>query len=67
MIPMAVRAAVDVWWACSFIPAKETVPTVAKAIMIAKESPMSPTRFITNAFLEAVAYAGFWFQKPINR
>ena len=55
MIPMAVRAAVDVCSACSLIPANETVPTVAKAIMIAKESPMSPIRFITNAFLEAVA------------
>ena len=52
---MAVSAPVDVWSTCSLIPANETVPTVAKAIMIAKESPMSPTRFITNAFLDAVA------------
>jgi hypothetical protein len=35
------------------------VPIVAKAIMIAKDNPISPTRFITKAFLDAVAYAGF--------
>ena len=58
-MPIAVKAAVDVWWACSLMPSKETVPIVAKAIMIAKESPMSPIRFMTNAFFDAVAYAGF--------
>ena len=56
---MAVNAVSDVPSDASLTPAKETVPRVANAIMMAKESPMSPIRFITNAFLEAVAYAGF--------
>ena len=64
---MAVSAVSDAPSDASFTPAKETVPRVANAIMMAKESPMSPIRFMTNAFFEAVAYAGFWFQNPINR
>ena len=35
--------------------------------MIASDKPTSPTRFATKAFFAAVAYAGFSFQKPINR
>ena len=66
-MPIPVRAAVDVCSAAAFTPVNETVPIVANAIMMAKESPMSPTRFMINAFLEAVAYAGLWFQKPIKR
>ena len=54
-MPIPVNAAVDVCSAAAFTPEKETVPIVAKAIMMAKESPMSPIRFITNAFLDAVA------------
>ena len=56
---MAVIVASDANSASSFTPLNETVPSDAKAIMIAKERPISPIRFITNAFLEAVAYAGF--------
>ena len=56
---MAVSAVSDALCDASFTPAKETVPRVANAIMMAKESPMSPIRFMTNAFFEAVAYAGF--------
>ena len=67
MIPIPVKAASEVFSTCSATPTNETVPMVAKAIMIANDNPISPTRFITNAFLDAVAYAGFWFQKPINR
>ena len=55
MMPMPVSAASDVFSTCSATPVKETVPMVANAIMIAKDNPMSPTRFITNAFLDAVA------------
>ena len=67
MIPIAVSAPCEVPSAASFTPLNETVPIVAKAIMIAKESPISPTRLAINAFFEAVAYAGLWFQKPINK
>ena len=35
--------------------------------MIASDKPTSPTRLAINAFFAAVAYAGFSFQKPINR
>ena len=49
------------------MPLNETSPNVAKAIMIASDKPTSPTRLAINAFLAAVAYAGFSFQKPINR
>ena len=66
-MPIAVIDASEAWWACSETPAKVVVPRVANAIMIASERPISPTRFITNAFFEAVAYAGFLFQKPIKR
>ena len=59
MIPIAVRAGVPARSAASFTPSNETVPIVAKAIMMANDNPISPTRFITNAFFEAVAYAGF--------
>ena len=55
MIPMPVNAASEVLSTRSATPTNETVPMVAKAIMIAKDKPMSPTRFITNAFLDAVA------------
>ena len=59
MIPIAVIVVVEAWCACSATPLKVTVPNAAKAIMIANESPMSPTRFMTKAFFAAVAYAGF--------
>ena len=55
MIPMAVSALFDACPTCSLTPANETVPKVANAIMMAKESPMSPMRFMTNAFFAAVA------------
>ena len=56
---MPVSAAVDAVSEASLTPLKETVPRVAKAIMMAKERPISPIRFMTNAFFDAVAYAGF--------
>ena len=67
MSPIAVIAVSLAPEAFSSIPAKETLPNVAKAIMMAIDRPKSPTRFMTNAFFAAVAYSGFWFQKPINR
>ena len=56
---MAVSAAFDAVCDAAWTPANETVPRVANEIMMANESPISPTRFMTNAFLDAVAYAGF--------
>ena len=46
---------------------KVTDPTCATMAPIARRRPASPTRFITNAFLAAVAYTGLWFQNPISR
>ena len=54
-MPIAVKVVVEVLDAASSMPANETVPIEANAIMIARERPKSPTRFITNAFLAAVA------------
>ena len=59
MMPIAVSAPSEVPSVASLTPLNETVPMVAKAIMMANESPMSPTRFAINAFFDAVAYAGF--------
>ena len=42
-------------------------PKVTKQSAIASERPMSPTRFITNAFLAAAAADGLCCQKPISR
>jgi hypothetical protein len=36
-------------------------------IIMATDSPKSPTRLTTKAFLAAVAYGGFWFQNPMSR
>ena len=65
--PIATIAACEADSACSSIPLNVTVPKTAKAIMIASESPTSPTRLATNAFFAAVAYSAFLFQKPIKR
>ena len=48
-------------------PAIETVPKTENMTMMATDSPKSPTRLTTNAFLAAVAYSGVWFQNPISR
>ena len=53
--PIAVSAPCEEPSAASLTPINETVPIVAKAIMIANESPMSPTRLAIKAFFEAVA------------
>ena len=55
IMPIAVSAGVPTRSTDSFTPSNETVPMVAKAIMIAKDKPISPIRFITKAFLDAVA------------
>ena len=36
-------------------------------IMMAIDSPTSPTRFITKAFLAAVAASGLYCQNPMSR
>ena len=46
---------------------KDTEWKDATIAIMAISMPMSPTRFMTNAFLAATAYAGTWFQKPISR
>src|ERR1700753_775673 len=48
-------------------PEYESVPKLAKITKIASASPASPTRFITKAFLAAVAAVGLWYQNPISR
>ncbi|CKQ63805.1 Uncharacterised protein [Mycobacterium tuberculosis] len=48
-------------------PAYDRVPKVLNVKNIPTARPASPTRFITNAFLAAVAADGLWYQKPINR
>src|SRR6476620_2831221 len=50
-----------------FTARKADEPKVASISMIAIDSPMSPTRFTTNAFLAAVAALGLCCQKPISR
>ena len=46
---------------------KDTDWKEATIPIMAISMPMSPTRFMTNAFLAATAFAGTWFQKPISR
>ena len=46
---------------------KPVPPNTATIAMIAINSPMSPTRFTTNAFLAATALGSSRFQKPISR
>ena len=53
--------------AASATPEKLTVPSAANMPPIARSRPMSPTRFMTNAFFDATAYSGTWFQKPMSR
>src|ERR1700749_1445109 len=48
-------------------PEYDRVPKLAKITKIASASPASPTRFITKAFLAAVAAAGLWYQNPTSR
>nr|BFF02495.1 hypothetical protein GCM10020241_41700 [Streptoalloteichus tenebrarius] len=43
------------------------VPRVRNIMKIAMARPTSPTRFITNAFLAAVAASGRWCQNAISR
>ena len=46
---------------------KDTEWKEATIAIMAISMPMSPTRFMMNAFLAATAFAGTWFQKPISR
>ncbi|CPU67823.1 Uncharacterised protein [Mycobacteroides abscessus] len=46
---------------------KSSAPNVANMSIIATMRPMSPTRFMTNAFFAATAYARLWFQNPMSR
>src|SRR5262249_16794362 len=55
---IATSIAADRWDAPAKTPSKEVVPSVANISMTASDSPTSPIRFITNAFLPAVAATG---------
>src|SRR5690606_10266516 len=59
--PMAILVA------CGNIPVNSKVPNVANIRNTAIRNPKSPIRFITKAFLAALAYDEFLNQKPINR
>ena len=48
-------------------PPNETVPISLNIRKMASARPTSPTRFMMNAFLAAVAAAGRSDQKPISR
>ncbi len=52
---------------CANTPAKETVPSSLNIRKMARARPTSPTRFMMNAFLAAVAADGRSDQKPISR
>ena len=56
--PIASTAPVAALGAPRATPAMLTVPKVANMIMMAMDSPMSPTRLTTNAFFAAAAYTG---------
>ena len=47
--------------------AKVTEWKEATIAIMAMSMPMSPTRFMMNAFFAATALAGTWFQKPMSR
>ena len=65
--PIAVSAPPLAPGAAANTPAYERVPKVLNMRNMANARPASPTRFITNAFLAAVAADGLWYQKPISR
>src|SRR5215218_486898 len=65
--PIAVSAAWDAPSAPANTVRKSTAPNWTNMIMIATESPKSPTRLAMNAFLDAAAKLGLWFQNPISR
>ncbi len=43
------------------------MPSAANITKIAIARPTSPTRFMMNAFLAAVAAVGLWYQNAISR
>src|SRR3984885_16090211 len=65
--PIAVRAPCEADGAPAKTPAYERVPKVLNIKNMPTARPASPTRFITNAFLAAVAADGLWYQNPISR
>ncbi len=65
--PSAVSVPVEAWSLWALITVKLVEPKVTKNSAMARDSPMSPTRLITNAFLAAAAADGLCCQKPISR
>src|SRR5947209_3321657 len=65
--PIAVNAPRLAPFAPANTPAYDSVPKVLNIKNIPTASPASPTRFITNAFLAAVAAEGLRYQKPMSR
>ena len=47
--------------------AKLVCPNAQNIVMIARDRPTSPTRFMTKAFLPAVAASGLKYQNEISR
>ncbi len=64
---MAVSAACEASEETSDIGANEVVPKVTKISPTPSDSPMSPTRLMTKAFLAAAAAEGLYCQNPIRR
>src|SRR5271163_449940 len=65
--PITVSAPWEADAAPANTPAYDRVPKVLNIKNIPSARPASPTRFITNAFLAAVAADGLWYQNPISR
>ena len=65
--PIAVSVACEALAETEEILANDVVPKVANIRPTPSESPMSPTRLMTKAFLAAAAAEGLYCQKPISR
>ena len=66
-MPVAVTPAISPAWAAWLMPSYESVPTAANAMNIATIMPQSPTRFVTKAFLPAVAAESRSCQKEMRK
>src|SRR3954468_3209843 len=65
--PSSVPQVLETCAAPAFTLAKAEDPNSAHMLITASDSPMSPTRFTTNAFFAAVAAECLCCQKPISR
>src|SRR6059058_5477624 len=65
--PIAVRTPLLARPALAETTANDVEPKVTKISALPRDSPMSPTRLITKAFLAAAAAVGLYCQNPISR